>query len=340
MRKKVLFIDYILEKGHVNFNHIHIDALKQCGFDVHLILHQLIADNLPYDASQYVAIIPSILRKREGHPLLNRVIFLLTLLYIKVKVRFKDYDHVIISSFDEISLGLLPLCNYMQIICHRNAIGFENSIKRTFLKRLAKHNDFIVFNESMAEPFRQQGIANVHIISHGVMPACNSAPSSEHSHKDIQLFHPSVGSDEIFLRELLSSEDFQQFLVDEHIIFTLRSHLDITPSSDRIRIIREFLPQKEYKKLFLNSDIILIIYPSTFRFTVSAVSFECVTYKKKALIKNNMALSYCKGFFNYNPFFDNISQLKERLSYIIHHQEAQCSIATSDLTPNYTDILK
>ena len=78
MRKKVLFIDYILEKGHVNFNHIHIDALKRNGFDVYLILHQDIADLLPYDTNQYVAIIPPFLRKREGHPLLNRIIFLLS----------------------------------------------------------------------------------------------------------------------------------------------------------------------------------------------------------------------------------------------------------------------
>lgn len=340
MKKKVLFIDYILEKGHVNFNHIHIDALKRNGFDVYLILHQYIADLLPYDTNQYVAIIPPFLRKREGHPLLNRIIFLLTLIYLRLKVRFKNYDHVIISSLDEISLGIFPLCQGMQIICHRNAISLENSIKRYFLKRLALHNNFIVFNESMVRPFHLHGITNVHIISHGVMPTYDNWASLKKGKHPIRIFHPSANSDVVFLKELLNSQDFIDYLRQEDIVLTLRTNYDFNSPTNHIKIIREFLSEEEYHKQFCNSDIILIIYPPTFRYTVSAVSFECITYGKKALIKSNEALDYCQRFYNYDPFFDSLPQLKERLTYIIHHPEAQCNTLPSDLAPDYTSIFK
>ena len=37
MKGKVLFIDYVYQKGHVNFNRIHIDAIRSAGYDVKIV---------------------------------------------------------------------------------------------------------------------------------------------------------------------------------------------------------------------------------------------------------------------------------------------------------------
>ena len=48
MKGKVLFIDYVYQKGHVNFNRIHIDAIRSAGYDVKIVLHSDIASQLDY----------------------------------------------------------------------------------------------------------------------------------------------------------------------------------------------------------------------------------------------------------------------------------------------------
>ena len=134
--KKILFIEYTLEVGHVNYNHIHINALMAQGFDVRLVLHQYTKDRLPFADSQYALVLPHFLRRRNGwlEPLRNRIIYLLTLLYIRLKVNLNDYDQVILSSFDEVTLAMLPLCRNMRLTSHGNGLGFENPIKRKLLK--------------------------------------------------------------------------------------------------------------------------------------------------------------------------------------------------------------
>ena len=71
--KQVLYIDYIEQKGHVNFHRIHIDALKNEGYNVKIILHENIARQLPYSDKDYLFTLPSWLHQRDNQPMLNRL---------------------------------------------------------------------------------------------------------------------------------------------------------------------------------------------------------------------------------------------------------------------------
>lgn len=174
---KLLYIDYMFMRGHVNFNRVHIDALLKEGYNVKLVLHKEIASLLPYAYQQYALVIPRILGTNVHNPILSRIIMLLTIIYIKLHVRFSSYGHVVISCMDEITLGACPFYQKMFIICHGNARGLANRVKRLFIKRLAKHNAFIVFNESMKEPFVKHGIRKVFVVSHAVFRHFNSIPT-------------------------------------------------------------------------------------------------------------------------------------------------------------------
>ena len=105
---KLLYIDYMFMRGHVNFNRIHIDALLKEGYNVKLVLHKEIARLLPYAQQQYALIIPRILGANAHNPILSRIIILLTIIYIKLHIRFSSYEHVVISCMDEITLGICP----------------------------------------------------------------------------------------------------------------------------------------------------------------------------------------------------------------------------------------
>ena len=54
---KLLYIDYMFMRGHVNFNRVHIDALLKEGYNVKLVLHKEIASLLPYAYQQYALVI-------------------------------------------------------------------------------------------------------------------------------------------------------------------------------------------------------------------------------------------------------------------------------------------
>lgn len=340
--KRVLFVDYTYQIGHVNFNQIHIEALKAEGYDVKIILHKRIVEQLPFNKDDYALVLPDFLRQRDGHAVINRILFILALLFIKVKVRVKKFDKVIISYCDEVTIGILPLCHDMYIICHNNADSFCNSVKRFFIKHLAQNNFFIVFNKGMTKPFEHYGIKNVFVVSHGcVSPFKARADVSlpiDTSSYDWVVFHPSPNLNTDFIIDLLSNVRFEKYLRDNNILFLLRDKSNNAKGRGNIKFINGYLSQLQYQQLFLLSDLILLAYPETFEYRVSGVSFECVANGKRLLIKRNIAFDYCRDFFNYDPMFDNVTDLCGKIDFLKHNKDAKCIASTEGLLPDYTCI--
>lgn len=339
---KVLYINYIYQKGHINFDHIHIDALITQVKEVKLIMHKDIATQLPYPKEMYAMIIPSCFNPDSSNGVINRFFYLLILLYIRALTTFKHYDKVILSSMDEISLGLLPLCNNMNIICHDNARHIDERIKGFFIKRLSHISTFIVFNNEMSRPFKEKGMRS-YIVSHGCI---NSFIVSENISLPINItsyhrvvFHPSARPNEYFVSELKRDKSLQQFLHSNNILLILRTLKPRENISSNIIFLNEYLTDLQYKALFLSSDIILLAYPDDFNYRVSGVSFECVANAKRLLIRENQSLKYCCNYYNYNPMFNNVLQLVERIRYLGNHKEARCIVKPEDIKPNYTEII-
>ena len=109
--------------------------------------------------------------------------------------------------------------------------------------------------------------------------------------------------------------------------------------SGNIIYLNQYLSQAQYHYLFQKSDIILLAYQDNFCCRVSGVSFECVANRKKALIKDNPSLSYCRDFYNYDPFFNTIQTLQERIEYLLNHPKACCTARPESLMPDYTQII-
>jgi hypothetical protein len=341
---KILYVDYIFQKGHVNFNRIHIDALKSEGNEVKIVTHSQIAALLPYASAEYALLLSPFFRYREGHPFKNRMIFLLALLWIRFRVHIGGFDKVIVSYCDEITLLLLPLCRHMYIICHGNAGALSNHLKRFCLFRLSRHHSFIVFNDYMAGPFLQAGIRNVFVVSHGCVPPfphqlTPDLPLDVSSFSRI-VFHPSSKHDARFVDDLISHPRLQQILKENDVLLVIHDKIGNESEISHIRFVNGFLPQRQYQDLFLQSDIILLAYPEEFNFQVSGVSFECVANGKRMLVKEHPSLSYCREFYNYDPMFSSMEEMCDKMEYLISHTEAGCTVSAEGLTPDYTQILK
>lgn len=338
---KVLYINYMFQKGHINFDKIHIKALENAGFEVWLIIPSRLKKDFPSSSYKCLLTIPALLSPQNASPPLNRIAYLLTLLYIKLTIKRSLFRYVFISNFDEITLGLVPIGKQMYLYCHNTANNFSSRIKAFFIRRLANNNYFIVFNKEMAQAFYREGIEDVKIVSHGCIPPFpTTKPLMLTINVDYNrlIFMPSERTSTSFLKDYLQNEAFIHFIEKNKILIVVRNfHRDST--SKYIHPINRYLSNDEYIFLFSNSDFILIAYPLNFGYRVSGVSFECVANKKNLLYLVNSSLDYCKHFYNYNPEFKSLEELIskiENFDYINNH----CIVDENSLKPDYSWLTK
>ena len=338
---KILYINYMYQKGHINFDKIHIKALENEGFDVWLIIPSRIKMFFTTPSYKCLFTIPNWLCPKNATPLLNRIAYLLTLLYIKFKINKTNYKHIFISNFDEVTLGLIPIDKQMYLYCHNTANNFGSKLKAFFIRKLAKNNHFIVFNNEMAKGFYKKGIEDVQVVSHGCVPPFPNAESLKLK-VDVDyrriIFIPSERTSSVFLQDFLMNKEFIHFIEQNKILIVVRNyHQNIT--SEFTHPVNRYLSTSEYRSLFLKSDFILIAYPDNFGYRVSGISFECIANKKNLLFLANDSLNYCKSFYNYNPEFKNITELIAKLESF-DYKKNKCIVDEEALIPDYSWLTK
>jgi len=337
MRNNVLYVNYMLQRGHVNFDKIHIKALEKVGLNVQLIIPSRLKDFFPSSSYKILFTIPKLLSPQNASPLLNRIIYILTLLYLKIRIRRIPFKYIFISNFDEITLGLVPLGKHMFLYSHNTANNFRNKIKNLFIQRLAKDNHFIVFNDEMEKAFLKEGIEDVKIVSHGCVPPFPiTKPLRLKFNVDCRrmIFIPSERTSPTFIHDFLQNKEFIQF-IELNKILVIARNLHESPKSKYIYSINRYLTNDEYRSLFIESDFILIAYPSDFGYRVSGISFECVANKKNLLYFANNSLKYCKSFYNYDPEFNNITELISKIENFDYINN-KCIVNKDSLNPDYS----
>lgn len=343
--KKVIYINYMKQFGHINFDQIHINALLEQGYDVKVVMHHDIADKMNLRKERYALTLPTFLGYECKNGLINRLFYALTLIYIKLHINFTKYDYCIISNLDEISLSLVPLTRQMYLFCHGNSRDIENKIKLFFLKHLSKHHIFLVFSKEMLRPFKDKNFSNIHVISHGCIPpfkesAASSVFCNMLERYDFIVFHPSPKSDINFLKTIYTKE-INDILYRNKVLLLLRNSPFKDKEYSNIKFINTYLKANEYQGLFKKADIILLAYPNSFKYQVSGVSYECVANNKKILILNNPSFNYCKTYYNYNIFFDNANDAISKIIEMKNHsKDYKLIVSSKELIPNYSSILK
>ena len=339
--KKILFVDYIQQIGHVNFNRIHIESLIREGYDVKVVVHKDIASRLPFPHDTYAFLLPLWMRQHKGHPVMNRIRFLLALLYVRCHLWSHHYDEVVLSCIDEPTLWLLPPSGHFWAVCHGNAMSLTGGgWKRRFLRGLRKKASFLVFDDYMARPFRDNNLS-VSVISHGCVPpfpAVYQVSLPNVPHGSHLIFHPSSKMNERCLYMMQNDNAFQSFLEETDTFLLLNGKGE---DKGRIRFVHRRLNDNEYRSLFMRSDIILMAYPNTFIYSVSGVSFECVSNRKKMLVYKIPSMEYCSRLCNYDPFFSNVSELASKARKMYQADEQACCMVSPDLLqPSYAAIFE
>lgn len=343
--KKVIYINYMKQFGHINFDQIHINALLEQGYDVKVVMHHDVAQKMKLQQNMYALILPAFLGHEYKSAVANRLLYILTLIYIKLHINFSRYDYCIISNIDEITLSFVPLTKKMYLFCHDNSRDLDNKIKLFFLKHLSHSHVFLVFNKDMKQPFKKKYFDNIHVISHGCIPPFAEPCSPTKYDKllnayDFIVFHPSPKADTFFLKEIYSKEN-NEILKRNNTLLLLRNNPFKDKNYSNIKFINSYLETIEYQNLFKKANIILLAYPINFQHKVSGVSFECIANQKNLLVLHNHSFDYCKTYYNYSIFFNSADEAIQKIIKMKNnHNNYKCIITAKDLIPNYSDFLQ
>lgn len=319
--RKILYIDMFSSTGHVNFNKIYINGLIDKGFNVRLILKDNYIKELSLSSTLVELSIPNHYFVDYNNRIINRLQLLKILWYIKTKLDFSNYDLIIFSGYEEISLFLSNIKQKLVLINHNNISGLNSRIKRYFFKLISKNNIHIVFEQYIKKYLNNIGIKNVIAIPHGLpIPfpfnsfeeeiAVDTVLSTTDfkQYKKI-IFSPSGSSiDYLFISKLICNKQFILFLKANEILLIIKGNFEPIETNN-IVIIDYYLTEIQYRSLFMMSNAILISYPKTHKYRVSAVLFESISNNKICFLSEIEAFRNYEDHFNYNPFYKNIDEL-------------------------------
>jgi hypothetical protein len=322
---KVLYVDPLSPSGHINFNLIYIEALVKIFDSIDFAFKDGYEEKLFIPNNSKIYVIPKKYYKYSNNKIINRLMLFKIFRYIKKNFNINHYDYVIFSSYEEIALYLNFYNRNLIIINHNNLKGLNNPVKLHFFKKIAEKNVNVVFDNSMRDYLSSLGLTNIHTINHGLPKPYNKKIIENQemvnqfsylkNYKYI-LFTPSnLSVDNQFIKQLITDNEFKSFLKNSKTLLILKSY-KINVDSKNIRVINSFLTDLEYQYLFLKSNLIILPYPNTFNYRVSAVLFECMTNNKMCLTSDIPALKIYKKYFNYNPSFNTVSELMNKVSII------------------------
>lgn len=313
--RRLLYVDTFSQFGHNALNQILIHKFLELGFIVDLALREGYFAELKLPPGLVQLPIPGRYYPDRPGKFEARYHETKMLRYIRRQVIRANYDYIFFSSFDEIPLYLSGIGGNLLMVAHANVAGLDNPIKRWFLQQLAKRSTLIVFHEYIKRRCERFGIANVRVEPLGLTDPyviINDRISSVLGSIDERLvsgdfehivFAPS-GSKyaDGFLETLLSDPAFSQFLAERRVALVIKDGT-LRSSCANIVVVGAHLTDVQYQTLFLQSKCILLSYPRSFNYRVSAALFECFSNNKPCLLSDIEAFRVFEEHFNYNPYF-------------------------------------
>lgn len=330
---KILFVDPFSWEGHINFNKIHIDALKNIHQEVEFSFIEGYGDKLGLSSNDIINEIPLSLTHHHGKFGFRFSQFRI-LIYLKKLIKNKKYDKVIFSCYEPISFMLSGI-KKAYIINHDTIT--ENIIKKYCLRSINKYNIHIYMMKSIKLYFNSLECNNLKIqfINHGLLKH-QQLPHIETKKKF--LFSPSISStDFAFIRNMLKSKKLINYLETNGFELVIRSNEDFGICSESVRIITKRLTDQEYMLEMTKAHAIFLCYQESFTYRVSGVLMEAFAYNKTIIANTIPALTEFQEFIGSNFLYQDVETLIKALDYSKQGKIKGPELAS--LTPDYSFLL-
>lgn len=332
---RVLFIDPVSLDGHINFNKIHLQSLLKQPIDLDCIFVEGYRKRLGLQGIDEAYSIPQNIIKTNKGGLAYRWSIYKALRLIKKNVGLSDYDKIIISCYEEISLAL-SFFPKSYIINHNNLCNLNNSLKKFFYRLVSHRHNHLVLNTTSFNYLKEIGVSNVKQIGHGLVDPYHF--EKRRFDNGYSIFTPSLGStDREFVQTLIDDESFRQYLKGNKIQLIVRGNY-IIHDSDNITVMNRHLSFNQYVDLFMNSDCLLICYPLSFKYRVSGVLLEAIANNKKCVIRNSPDFKEYEPIFGKEAFYSNSKDLQNAIGKVLDDDYSMCLTENDiqNLSPDYS----
>jgi len=146
----------------------------------------------------------------------------------------------------------------------------------------------LVFAPFIGDYLHSLGVDNklIHFIHHPLFTV-NVPVSAKRDDAYINVLSPGLSNDEAIMDSIIEYEREFGILERNKVRLLLRSKKEYINIPSSIQFIKGFLSNEEYEELYNAADIVLVIYPLTYRFRFSSVILNSMT-KHKVLLGNNI----------------------------------------------------
>lgn len=318
---RILYIDPNSTSGHSALNRVLIEKFRDLGFTVDLAMRAGYLEELAPPAGLKRLPLPE--RYFPHHPgkFSSRFFETRLLLYIRRNLIHREYDYIVFSAFDEIPLFFSGIRGPLILVVHGNVGAMDHPVKRAFMQWVAKRGSLLVFHDFIKQRCEHFGIRNVLVEAQGLTrpyPPANAATEAVLRTIDPRLvsgafrhcvFAPS-GSKyrDSFLAETIRDPAFRQFLAHRQIVLVIK-HADLPDDFPNVVDLHKELTADQYEGLFTFSRGIILSYPKSFTYRVSAILHECFSNQKPCLLSDIEGFRIFQRHFRYDPFFNDKSQL-------------------------------
>jgi len=298
---RILFLDYLSYSGHKNFNKIHIESLLQLGNSIHLVGRVGQFDNIEKSDKIQVSVMLEFFFSKSISPLFYRIKYILGLLWARWKLHMRDYDMVIIPTYDPLSVFAFRTKKPTVTITH-DAHYLDNRIKMFFYNLTPRHYIQVGLNESMAEHLKQLlPRRRVFYIPHGLVKVSTKLSKPIFiDDTDTYLFCPvNRWFDADLVKQTFENNTFCTFLSQNQIKLIVKEQL-IGADFNNPRVIRvkNMLEKAEYDYLLQNALAVILPYDSVYMYRCSGIMFECVARDTPVIASNIKSMSIFKNTAN------------------------------------------
>ena len=308
--------------GHDNLNERYINKCKEKGYSVDVILSKRLKEKIKNNIDvNSIWDIPDFFIDVK-----SKYLFHFYQLMVSIRIvyftKLKYYDHVFLSSFDELALGLLKSKRSFFLLNHSNFSKTDNFLKMYFFKKLAKRHTFIALSESIRQAYFLEGIKNVKVDSIGLYKKhkldfkadvlkLRDKTINYRSYNKIVFIPTAKKLGDSFIMSLINSKKLQNLLNEKRILLIVKG-VNYNSCSNIFGIDYR-LSDLEYKTIFLLSNLVILNYPKEFEYRISGLLFECFSNNKACLLSRIDSFIEFEEFFNYDPFYSDQNELIDKL---------------------------
>lgn len=303
---RLLYIDPFSFEGHVNFNKIHIEALRRCGFEPDFVFKEgygslLGEGNVVYEYPERLYNHDSGNKWRRSQYCILRDIMR--------HVDMGSYDRILLSAYETFSV-LLTGFPASYLVNHDNIQS--NRIKLWGIRALAKKHVHIALLRQSLDLLKGMGCNASYFVNHGLIESYPAEPREGGA--QITIFSPSAeSSDEEFINEMILDDSLNGILEKRNVRISVRSN-NLRSGRKNIEILSRRLSDDEYRKKFMASDYILIAYPESFEYRVSGVLMEALACGKRILVRDIPAMREFRDLIGTDNYFGSVRELAECIS--------------------------